>query len=55
MYVPAGTSMTDFADAMLKAMKDPANVGYARLSQVIGTFMPSLHSCLVVFEGGERP
>lgn len=37
MYVPAGTSMTDFADAMLKAMKDPANVGYARLSQVIGT------------------
>ena len=40
-----------FADAMLKAMKDPANVGYARLSRVIGHLMPSLHSCLGCFRG----
>ncbi|HNP53715.1 MAG TPA: type II CAAX endopeptidase family protein [Ferruginibacter sp.] len=36
--VPAGTELANMESAMLKAMKDPANVGYARLAQVAGTF-----------------
>ncbi|MBS1742610.1 MAG: CPBP family intramembrane metalloprotease [Bacteroidetes bacterium] len=36
--VPAGTSFEQLPDAMLKAMKDPKYVSYARLSQVLGTF-----------------
>lgn len=36
--LPAGISMTNMGDEMMKAMMKPENVGYARLSQVLGTF-----------------
>ena len=36
--VPEGTPFANIGDAMLKAMLDPANVSYARLAQVLGTF-----------------
>lgn len=36
--IPSGLPMDKMADEMLKAMINPANVGYARLSQVLGTF-----------------
>lgn len=36
--VPAGTSMDKLADEMMKAMLDPRNVQWTRLSQVLGTF-----------------
>jgi membrane protease YdiL (CAAX protease family) len=36
--VPEGTPFANLGDAMLKAMLDPANVSYARLAQVLGTF-----------------
>ncbi len=36
--VPAGTSMDKMADQMMKAMLDPRNVQWTRLSQVLGTF-----------------
>jgi len=36
--VAAGTPAKDFADAVTRAMLKPENVGYARLSQVLGTF-----------------
>ena len=37
--IPAGTPMTEMGEAMLKAMMDPKNIGLARLSQVLGTFL----------------
>lgn len=36
--LPPGISMTNMGDEMMKAMMKPENVGYARLSQVLGTF-----------------
>lgn len=36
--VPKGTTLTNMGDAMIKAMMDPGNIGYARLAQVLGTF-----------------
>jgi len=36
--VPAGTQSKDFAEAVSKALLKPEYVGYARLSQVLGTF-----------------
>ena len=36
--VPPGTDIKDMGTAMLEAMKDPANVFYTRLAQVLGTF-----------------
>lgn len=36
--IPSGLPMDKMADEMMKAMINPANVGYARLSQVLGTF-----------------
>jgi len=36
--IPSGLPLDKMADEMLKAMVNPANVGYARLSQVLGTF-----------------
>ena len=36
--IPAGVPLDKMPDEMLKAMTNPANVGYARLSQVLGTF-----------------
>jgi len=36
--VPAGTKLSDIGDAMIKAMMEPKNIGYARLAQVTGTF-----------------
>lgn len=36
--LPAGTAMSNMGDEMMKAMMKPENVGYARLSQVLGTF-----------------
>ncbi|HRI23597.1 MAG TPA: type II CAAX endopeptidase family protein [Ferruginibacter sp.] len=38
MMVPAGMPLDKIAEAAPKAMLDPANVGYARVSQVLGTF-----------------
>jgi len=37
--IPAGTSLSDMGNAMIKAMILPENVGYARLAQVMGTFL----------------
>jgi membrane protease YdiL (CAAX protease family) len=37
--IPAGTSMTEMGEAMMKALMDPKNIGMARLSQVLGTFL----------------
>ena len=36
--VPEGTPMASMADEMMKALNNPANVGTARLLQVLGTF-----------------
>jgi membrane protease YdiL (CAAX protease family) len=36
--MPAGTPIDRMGDELVKAMINPANVGYARLSQVLGTF-----------------
>lgn len=36
--VPPGTDFKDMGTAMLQAMKDPGNVFYTRLAQVLGTF-----------------
>ncbi len=36
--MPSGVPMDKIPDALMKAMMDPANVGYARLSQILGTF-----------------
>jgi len=36
--MPAGTPLEKVGDELIKAMSNPANVGYARLSQVLGTF-----------------
>ncbi|MCC7378279.1 MAG: CPBP family intramembrane metalloprotease [Chitinophagaceae bacterium] len=36
--LPAGVSMNKMSDEMMKVMLKPENVGYARLSQVVGTF-----------------
>ena len=36
--IPSGQPLSKMGDAMVKAMMKPENVGYARLSQVIGTF-----------------
>jgi len=44
--MPANLPVDKMADALLKSMSDPANVGYARLSQVLGTlcllFIPAV-------------
>lgn len=37
--VPKGTALTDMGDAMIKALMEPRNVGYARFAQVMGTFL----------------
>ncbi len=37
--IPSGTPLQNMGDAMLKAMMDPKNVAYARLAQVLGTFL----------------
>jgi uncharacterized protein len=36
--MPANLPMDKMTDGLLKSMSDPANVNYARLSQVLGTF-----------------
>lgn len=36
--VPAGTSLPNMGEAMLKAMQDPKNVSFTRLAQISGTF-----------------
>ena len=36
--IPGGTSFAGMSDAMIKALMEPKNVGYARLAQVMGTF-----------------
>jgi len=36
--IPSGLPVDKMAEAILKAMMDPANITYARLSQVLGTF-----------------
>jgi len=44
--IPAGVTLDQMTEAVTKAMVDPANVGYARLSQVLGTlcimFIPAV-------------
>lgn len=37
--VPAGTTLNDMADAMLKAMNNPANVNTIRMMQVVSTLL----------------
>jgi uncharacterized protein len=37
--IPEGTPMPEIGDRMIKALLDPKNVGLARLSQVLGTFL----------------
>ncbi len=37
--IPAGTPVEKMGDELIKAMNNPANVSYARLSQVLGTFV----------------
>lgn len=37
--MPAGTPLDKMNDIMMKVLLDPQNVGYARLAQVVGTFM----------------
>jgi uncharacterized protein len=37
--VPKGTAIANIGEAMVKAMMEPRNVGYARLAQVLGTFL----------------
>ncbi len=50
--IPAGTSMKDMGNVMIKALMDPKNVAMARLSQVLGTllllFVPAVLYSLVV-------
>ena len=50
--VPDGTPLEKMGDVLLKAMLDPKNVGWARLSQVLGTvfllFIPAVLYSLVV-------
>ncbi len=36
--IPSGLPLDKMPDEMMKALMNPANVGYARLSQVLGTF-----------------
>ena len=37
--IPKGTSFNNMGDAMMKALMEPQYVGYARLAQVMGTFL----------------
>ena len=37
--IPEGTPLQNMGDAILKAMMDPKNVAYSRLTQVLGTFL----------------
>lgn len=50
--VPDGTSMTAFPEALMKAMKDPKNLGLLRTLQVMGTltmlFIPAILYNMVV-------
>ncbi|MFT3982176.1 MAG: CPBP family intramembrane metalloprotease [Ferruginibacter sp.] len=39
MMVPSGTSFDQLPDALMKGMKDPANVNLLRLMQVLSTFL----------------
>ncbi len=37
--IPAGTGLQDMGDALVKALMQPENIGYARFAQVLGTFL----------------
>ena len=55
--IPEGTSFDKMGDVLMKSMLDPKNVGWARLSQVLGTlfllFIPAALYSLVV--NGKKP